>query len=110
MSDPIKSDGWETPMRNLLLTTCVTGALMAAGGAPSLAGDLKLAMWPFGSPPTACEKDCRTQADQCREQCAHPEDPEQCIVACSSSECRKSCADFETACDRRCESSKDKKQ
>jgi hypothetical protein len=93
-------------MKNLLLTVCVAGALMGASGAASQAADLSRLAGLFGSPPTPCESSCRTQANACRDQCAHPEDADQCIVNCSSSECRASCDDFEKSCDRHCEGSK----
>jgi hypothetical protein len=53
-------------------------------------------------PAAACTSSCKSNADYCREQCAHPEEPEQCIVACSSAECNDSCNKFEEACKRHC--------
>jgi hypothetical protein len=53
-------------------------------------------------PADPCAKSCKLNADYCREQCAHPEEPEQCIVACSRAECNDSCDKFEEACKRHC--------
>ncbi len=60
----------------------------------------------FFGPSDPCEVSCRANADQCREQCSHPDEPEQCIVNCSRSDCNASCNEFEKACDRHCEAAK----
>ena len=93
-------------MKTFLLTTCIFGALMMAGGAPSPAGDfsrtgeykLRLA--------DDCETNCRTNANACRTQCADPEEQQQCIVNCGKSECNAGCDKFERACNQHCPSSK----
>ncbi len=79
-------------MKNVLLTACVALALTACS---------KLAEKKTG-PAGPCEVSCKSNADYCREQCAHPEEPEQCIVACSQAECNDSCNNFEEACKRHC--------
>jgi hypothetical protein len=79
-------------MKNMLLTASMALALTACG---------RVAEKNTG-PAEACTASCKTNADYCREQCAHPEEPEQCIVACSSAECNDSCNKFEEACKRHC--------
>jgi hypothetical protein len=92
-------------MKNLLLIACAAGALLAASAVPSLAGDLTRPAEILVAA-NACQTSCRASANNCREQCAHPEDPEQCIVSCSKSECNASCDEFEKACNRHCDTSK----
>jgi hypothetical protein len=89
-------------MNNKLLTACMALSLMASIAAPSLAAPrLRLAEQNTGTP-ESCATYCKTNADFCREQCANPEEPEQCIVACSKSECNDSCNKFEEACKKHC--------
>jgi hypothetical protein len=93
-------------MKNTLLVTCMTLTLMVLSGASSLAGQLIGRGGQMISAADPCVTNCKMGADYCREQCAHPEEPEQCIVACSRSECNDSCKKFEDACTRRCQSPK----
>ena len=79
-------------MKNKLLTACIALALMACS---------RVAEKNTG-PADPCATSCKTSADYCREQCAHPAEPEQCIVACSAAECNDSCNKFEAACNRHC--------
>jgi hypothetical protein len=90
-------------MKTFLLTTCIFGALMTASAAPSRAGDLSRAGQLRLA--DACETNCRTNANACREQCADPEEKEQCIVNCSKSECNSVCDKFEHSCIQHCPSS-----
>ena len=78
-------------MKYTLLIACTALALTACGRAEKITG-----------PAGACIASCKSNADYCREQCAHPEEPEQCIVACSSAECNDSCDKFEEACKKHC--------
>ena len=78
-------------MKNTLITACMALALTACGRAEKNSG-----------PADPCATSCKSNADYCREQCAHPEEPEQCIVACSRAECNDSCDKFEEACKRHC--------
>jgi hypothetical protein len=87
-------------MKNKLLTGCMALALMAPGAAPSLGGARSRTAEQTADP---CATSCKTNADYCRDQCAHPEEPEQCIVACSKAECNDSCNKFEEACKRHCQ-------
>ena len=89
-------------MKTFLLTACVFGALMVASAAPTRAGDLSRAGQPKLRLADACETNCRTNANACREQCAEPEEQEQCIVGCDKGECKASCDKFEETCNRRC--------
>ena len=93
-------------MKTFLLTTCVFGALMMASAAPSRAGDLSRAGQHELRLADACETNCQTNANSCREQCADPEEKEQCIVNCSKSECNSGCDKFEHSCIQHCPSSK----
>lgn len=79
-------------MKNKLLIACVVLALAACS---------RVAEKNTG-PADACATSCKNNADYCRDQCTHPEEPEQCIVACSSAECNDSCNKFEEACKRHC--------
>jgi len=88
--------------KNILRSTCMTLALIALGSATIVAGARTGSSWQILSAADPCLTDCKMRADFCREQCAHPEEPEQCIVACSRSECNDSCNKFEDACKRRC--------
>ena len=96
---------WETSMattKNTLLAACTVLALTALATAAVTAGDRFRMAWQRLGAADPCTTDCKTRADFCREQCAHPEEPEQCIVACSRSECNDSCNKFEDACTRHC--------
>ncbi len=93
-------------MKTFLLSSCIFGALMMAGGAPSPAGDLSRTGEYKLSQGDVCETNCRTNANSCRAQCADPEEQEQCIVNCDKSECKANCDKFEAACTKRCQSSK----
>jgi hypothetical protein len=92
-------------MKNLLRITCAAGTLLAASSALSQSGEFPRLAGLFG-PADPCQTSCQTQAKACREQCAHPQEPEQCIVDCTRSECNSSCDAFEKACGRHCQSSK----
>ena len=93
-------------MKTFLLTACVFGALVVASAAPTRAGDLSRAGQHKLRLADACETNCRTNANACREQCADPEEKEQCIVNCSKSECNSGCDKFEHSCIQHCPSSK----
>jgi hypothetical protein len=96
---------WETTMankKNTPLTACAAFALAALAAAAVTAGARSGMAWQRLSAADPCMTDCKMRADFCREQCAHPEEPEQCIVACSRSECNDSCNKFEDACARHC--------
>ena len=100
---------WKTSMMNMkntLLVTCMTLTLIVSSSASSLAGELTGRGEQMISETDPCVTNCKNGADYCREQCSHPEEPEQCIVACSRSECNDSCNKFEDACTRRCQSPK----
>jgi hypothetical protein len=89
-------------MKNLLLTTCMFAALMAASVAPSLADDRSCA----GECPiklaAACQDYCKSNAKTCKDQCSDPQEQEQCIVDCDRSECKAGCSRFEETCIQRC--------
>jgi hypothetical protein len=90
-------------MKTLLLTTCLSGALIIASAAPSLAANLHRAgAYEFGQA-EACQTSCNANADACRTQCSDPEEQEQCIVDCDKSECKANCATFEDACKQHCQ-------
>lgn len=90
-------------MKDMMLIACMAGMLLASADAPSRAtGLIRMAVF-FGSPPTPCETNCRTQGDACKRQCS--EEAGQCIVACGS-ECTASCDKFVDACNRHCEGAK----
>jgi hypothetical protein len=89
-------------MNHSLSIACLVLALIASSAMPSASHPrLNLAQQKF-SAADPCMTDCKMRADFCREQCAHPEEPEQCIVACSRSECNDSCNKLEDACTRHC--------
>ncbi|MBO0734348.1 MAG: hypothetical protein J2P49_08560 [Methylocapsa sp.] len=92
-------------IKNALVLTFTALALMAASAAPLAAATHLSLPWKTGAA-DPCEKDCKMRADSCREQCAHPEEPEQCIVDCSRSECDDSCNKLEDGCKRHCQSPK----
>jgi hypothetical protein len=93
-------------MKTFLLTTCVFGALMMASAAPSRAGDLSRTEQHKLRLADDCETNCRTNANACREQCADPQEKEQCIVNCGGSQCSSGCDKFEHSCIQHCPSSK----
>jgi hypothetical protein len=93
-------------MKNILLSTCMVAALMAADGAPSLAGDLSRARQDTLELADDCQTYCRANATTCRAQCAEPEEQEQCIVNCGKSDCIAGCDKFERSCNEHCQSSK----
>ncbi len=89
-------------IKNTLITAFMALALTASSAAPSLAGLRARFAEQNTDVADPCAKSCKSNADYCRDQCAHPEEPEQCIVACSKSECDDSCNKFEEACKRHC--------
>jgi hypothetical protein len=91
-------------MKTFLLTTCIFEALMMAGGAPSLAGDLSRTGEYKLRLADDCATSCRVNADACRTQCSDPEEQAQCIVECDKSACKAKCNKFEDACKQRCPS------
>jgi hypothetical protein len=93
-------------MKNLLLTICMSGALIVASAASSPAANLPRAGEYKLSQADACQTSCKTNADSCRAQCADPEEQEQCIVGCDKGECNANCNKFEDNCKRHCPSSK----
>ena len=92
-------------MKNLLLTICMSGALIVASAASSPAVNLPGAGEYKLSQADACQTSCKTNADACRAQCADPEEQEQCIVDCEKGECNGICNKFEDNCKRHCPSS-----
>ncbi|MCI0598034.1 MAG: hypothetical protein L0Y50_12720 [Beijerinckiaceae bacterium] len=93
-------------MKSKLLIISLAVALAAQGSITSLAGgDVPAGGYSIGQA-DACQTSCKTNADFCRQQCEHPDEPEQCIVACSTKECNASCKKFEDACTQRCQGSK----
>jgi len=88
-------------MNHSLLIAGLALALSASSAMPGSGPRLNLDQQKV-SAADPCMTDCKMRADFCREQCAHPEEPEQCIVACSRSECNDSCNKFEDACSKRC--------
>lgn len=92
-------------MKSMLLIFCLAVTL-AASGLTSLAGSHVPAGTQSIGQADACQMSCKTNADFCRQQCEHPDEPEQCIVACSKKECNDSCNKFEDACTGRCQGSK----
>ncbi len=88
--------------KNTLLIACAAVALTALAATAVKAGDRSRMAWQHLSAADPCTADCKMRADYCREQCAHPEEPEQCIVDCSKSECNDSCKRLEDACSRHC--------
>ena len=93
-------------MKNLLVTLCMSAALIVASAAPSPAANLPRVAEYNLSQADACQTSCKTNADTCRAQCADPEEQEQCIVACGTGECMATCNKFEDNCKRHCPGSK----
>jgi hypothetical protein len=87
-------------MKILLLTICLSGALIAGSAAASnLPGT---GGYEF-SQVDACQASCQANAQACRGQCTDPEEQEQCIVDCDSAACKTNCEKFEYLCKQRCQ-------